>query len=39
MLLTKDDWVDLEHLEKLLIENNDLKLVSLMHVNNEIETY
>ena len=34
--LTKDGSVDLEHLEKLLSENNDLKLVSLMHVNNEI---
>ena len=36
VLLTKDGSIDLEHLEKLLIENNDLKLVSLMHVNNEI---
>ena len=34
--LTKDGSVDLEHLEKLLTENNQLKLVSLMHVNNEI---
>ena len=28
--------VDLNHLEKLLLEDNSKKLVSLMHVNNEI---
>jgi cysteine desulfurase len=34
--LTKDGSVDLEHLKKLLTENDQLKLVSLMYVNNEI---
>lgn len=34
--LTSDGSVDLVHLETLLSASNDLKLVSLMHVNNEI---
>ena len=34
--LTKDGSVDLTHLENLLTSSETLKLVSLMHINNEI---
>ena len=34
--LTEDGSVDLSHLEYLLTLNKDVKLVSLMHINNEI---